>query len=620
MITKKLTNVFAGVVVALVAFSMMASTASAAFTAEQNAAMVAAGFNATQIAAMEAIFGGSSTSSSTTSASSCATYGLPGVAGVQQAVNALGYMPALVVDGVAGPATKAGVMYAQAKVGAGVDGAWGPMTQAAYVAYVAANCTTTTTTTTETTTTTSFSGDEEGSLSDEGQLSQYANEEVGEGEDEVTVLGWEFEADGADQMIERVTIIIDAPTDPTEDDLEDFVTEVAVALDGDVLASMDVEDASYDRAADEYTFRFVGLDGVIEDGETGELTVHVSGTNNVSSDIDGQGWTVTLDSVRATSPNGVTETYDPFGGEDFTLESFSSANNVELKVDDTNDSPEQRSVAGDDNDEFDVDLLEFDLEAEGSDITIYNLTIDLVGTFADVTTAEEDAVNKLMLECGSNDYVESVNSASVTFDLGSNGMTIDEGDNVVCVVTAEMIELSLTDTAAAGELVLGDDLTADVDVATIDAEDESGDALTNVTGTANGEVQTFALGVAELSNISWTLSSAGTILDFMFTLEAGDEDIDVEIADLVETVNDNLSGGASVATSTITAVSGEYSGIVDDYVVDAGDTARFRVRYATASATSANNGEYFDVTISSVAGQPVPDDKEVSPTAVINLN
>jgi hypothetical protein len=511
-------------------------------------------------------------------------------------------------------------MYAQAKVGAGVHRAWGPISQAAYVAYVAAIFTTTTTTTTETTTTTSFSGDEEGSLSDEGQLSQYANEEVGEGEDEVTVLGWEFEADGADQMIERVTIIIDAPTDPTEDDLEDFVTEVAVALDGDVLASMDVEDASYDRAADEYTFRFVGLDGVIEDGETGELTVHVSGTNNVSSDIDGQGWTVTLDSVRATSPNGVTETYDPFGGEDFTLESFSSANNVELKVDDTNDSPEQRSVAGDDNDEFDVDLLEFDLEAEGSDITIYNLTIDLVGTFADVTTAEEDAVNKLMLECGSNDYVESVNSASVTFDLGSNGMTIDEGDNVVCVVTAEMIELSLTDTAAAGELVLGDDLTADVDVATIDAEDESGDALTNVTGTANGEVQTFALGVAELSNISWTLSSAGTILDFMFTLEAGDEDIDVEIADLVETVNDNLSGGASVATSTITAVSGEYSGIVDDYVVDAGDTARFRVRYATASATSANNGEYFDVTISSVAGQPVPDDKEVSPTAVINLN
>lgn len=56
----------------------------------------------------------------------------------QEAVNGLGYSPALIVDGEWGPLTEAGVRWLQAKVGTTVDGQWGKDTEAAYAAYTAA--------------------------------------------------------------------------------------------------------------------------------------------------------------------------------------------------------------------------------------------------------------------------------------------------------------------------------------------------------------------------------------------------------------------------------------------------------------------------------------------------
>ncbi|MGW2807460.1 peptidoglycan recognition protein family protein, partial [Streptomyces sp. NPDC001450] len=57
------------------------------------------------------------------------------VAEQQQAVNGLGYSPALDVDGLWGPKTDAGVRWLQGKVGTGADGLWGPATETAYKAY-----------------------------------------------------------------------------------------------------------------------------------------------------------------------------------------------------------------------------------------------------------------------------------------------------------------------------------------------------------------------------------------------------------------------------------------------------------------------------------------------------
>ncbi|GIJ22781.1 peptidoglycan-binding protein [Micromonospora lutea] len=54
----------------------------------------------------------------------------------QQAVNQAGYTPGLVVDGLWGPKTDAGVRWLQGRLGVTVDGLWGPATEAAYLAKI----------------------------------------------------------------------------------------------------------------------------------------------------------------------------------------------------------------------------------------------------------------------------------------------------------------------------------------------------------------------------------------------------------------------------------------------------------------------------------------------------
>ncbi|MFJ2189196.1 N-acetylmuramoyl-L-alanine amidase [Kitasatospora sp. NPDC087861] len=79
-------------------------------------------------AAFKAFAGGGSSGGGMTSVRS--------VARQQQAVNDLGYSPALAVDGAWGPLTDAGVRWLQGKVGTTADGQWGPATESAYFAYI----------------------------------------------------------------------------------------------------------------------------------------------------------------------------------------------------------------------------------------------------------------------------------------------------------------------------------------------------------------------------------------------------------------------------------------------------------------------------------------------------
>ncbi|MEU0990025.1 peptidoglycan-binding protein [Streptomyces sp. NPDC005953] len=58
------------------------------------------------------------------------------VSAQQQAVNLLGHRPMLSVDGSFGPLTAAGVRWLQTKVGVTADANWGPLTEAAYIAYI----------------------------------------------------------------------------------------------------------------------------------------------------------------------------------------------------------------------------------------------------------------------------------------------------------------------------------------------------------------------------------------------------------------------------------------------------------------------------------------------------
>lgn len=433
-------------------------------------------------------------------------------------------------------------------------------------------------------------GDDEGYLDEFEQLSSYASEEVGEDEEDVPVLGVEMEAQDADQMIERVTVVFDTPT--SNDDLEDFISDVSLWLDGDELDRMDIEDCSYDSGDDEYTCRFTGLEGVVAEGEVAELVVGVTGVSNVDSDDEGDGWDVNIpiDGIRAVSPNGVDDVYDSGAfDEPFTVESFASANDVELMVTEADDSPESTVVDVSTTDDTDgVELLVAELEAEGSDITVTEIPVNLQVSGDDDV---DGIVNRLTLEIDGEEYSETVSTSAangvVTFD--DLDIEIADGDMVSVRVLADIND---TEGSGASAFDDGDTVTAAlraIDVVNIEAEDESGEDLTtaDLTGTALGDPMAFYdVGVmVSLVSVDETLTGN----------DGNDNDTGTfEIKVNVEAFDGTAYVASSTAATTDDTVQGSSIGS-NLYFVDENGTATVAllaqaVSYTTGDGASLSTG------------------------------
>jgi hypothetical protein len=452
------------------------------------------------LAQLSALQGGSSTGS----ASSCYTFtqdlteGSTGaeVTALQNYLATTGHF-SVASTGYFGSITKAAVASWQSANGvAPAAGYWGPISRAKYNSL----CTPVSIAPTPGTPVGPgqghdfYYGDEEGSLEVVKQLSKYSNEKVGEG-DEVEVLGVEVKADGADQMIERVNVIIDSPTG-SEKDLASYISDVTILLDGEEIGYMDVDDASYNRTAKRYTFRFVGLEGIVEDGDKAELVISVTGARKVSADVAGKGWDIYIPNggIRASSPNGVTESYDGDAYTKFTAETFASASGVELKVVKSADSPVAGTVKVDKNNATkNVELLRFTMEAKNSPIELFSIPVyfGITGTTSTTTTVS-DVTNRVCLVIEGDEYCENVSTpnteyVNITFD--DLDYSISKGDKVEVIVKADIKKPT-------GNFNEGLGIKAYLDsslVKAIDAEDKTGKSLKtgDLNGSAQGEYQTL---------------------------------------------------------------------------------------------------------------------------------
>ena len=388
-------------------------------------------------------------------------------------------------------------------------------------------------------------------------------------------------------------------------------------LDGKLLKRMDVDDASHNRSADRYTFRFTNLTGIVKNGKKAELTVRVSGTRNLDSADEGDGWTITLpaSSIRAASPNGVVDEYDSSAfSETFTVESFASATGVELRVTRHNDSPRAQVVNVDDtSDTDDVLLLVGTLEAKGSDVTITELPVLLTALGANVN----QIANRLTLTIDGDEYSETVSAAAtvatITFD--DLDIEIEEGEKMKFSVFADINDLE----GAFGE---GDTLKAELrsfEVDAIEAEDESGEDLTaaDLGGTALGEEQAFYDAGIYVTFVSATESvsvndgsdnDTGTF-KIKYRVEAFDSTVyvsDSAVATTAESIPDEtVSGGVryrvdktGTATTadlsslvTFTKKSGTVtdSGVTNGVQITDGSVAEF-----TLTVTRTNSGDSDD--------------------------
>ncbi len=450
-------------------------------------------------------------------------------------------------DGAFGPMTKAAVMAFQTSKGLVADGVVGPMTGAALSGgyssggSLPAGCTSTSgysvttgqscasssslpagcmpgymyssTTGAKCDGSSSASGPltgTDGSINDVDTLSQYSNEEVGEGQDGVKVAGFELQASNdGDISIKSLKLSFDPTGNAAgdSDHLDDYISAVDVWMGSTKVGSADVDE--FTENSDDTYSKTVTLNGAVVKADETEkfyISVDAAGTFD-SGDIDSDSWTVAVESVRYEDGSGVVSTDTTTGdlgnsgtgigtdgtagdGVPIAFVTFAQAANTELKLSSHSDSPDDGIVVvSDTGTTDDVLLLQGKLEAKGdSDITIDEFPVTFGVTSSNFNVIAEDV--RLVLD--GEEYSESVASiaagatASITFD--DLDFTIDAGDTITFKV--------MIDVADADDFTAGATVTASVTAtnrAAIDAENEEGDQLAagERSGTVGGDPQEF---------------------------------------------------------------------------------------------------------------------------------
>ncbi len=498
---------FAVAVLGIAAFAFVAAPVKAQ-TVDINALMAQIAALQAQIAALQ---GGSTVAAP--SAMSYSQVGTlrqgsrgPAVVALQQALN---NHPAIMIatDGVYGAGTAAAVRTFQMDRGLTADGVAGPMTAAALNSYLMSMAPVTPTTPGVVTPTmpSGLSGGA-GQLEDVDILSSYSNEEILEGASgaDGIVMEFEIEADnGSDLMIQNVRLELEH-TGAGSEQLDDYISEVNVWTGGSVVGSADVDDFS--ESSDVYS-RSIQLNNVIvRDGDKARFLVSVDALNNIDSDDLDETWELTLDSIRYVDAQGAVIT-DASAGEldepdatvEFTFEDLQSSGDVEFRVSKGDNSPEDQVVEIDDvSDTNDVLLLEIELSAEGTDMTIDEIEFDITPTGANANEMIKEF--KLFVD---GDEIDSIQSPSIAttvtdqilFTDLEDDFEIRENDTVIVRLVADIFD---TD----GNFGNGDSIVASYNSDNRDAsvvEDENGDDVETADrrGSVTGDVQTFyAEGIA----------------------------------------------------------------------------------------------------------------------------
>jgi hypothetical protein len=517
-----------------------------------------------------------------------------------------GYLtiPAGTSKGYFGALTKSAVAKWQAAVGLPSTGYFGPMSRAKL-----ADAGTTTGGSTGGSTT---SGDLEGGDGDIQSIAKTTSgteTTLGEGDTE-DVLGFDLEADdNSDLSVTSVKVQIETEAGESTR-LSRYLDTVAITVDGEEVGSVDASDFSRDGSISTAT---ISLDDVVvEAGE--EVRFYVTLTANESindSEIDAL-LDIDVTRVRVEDANGAVLTEDVTTVSEMVDFEDATAND-DARVKSSSDTREAGLLKVDANtksEDFDVLTFKFDIDEDSSDLVVLEVPVEFTIDNASTTIGSfeiEDFIQDMWIEVDGENYDEYEWGSNTTIggasEVATATITIDEGDLEIAAgdVVDAVVYVVLAEQD--GNYDEGTTLSASVRGSEIVAENPEGDTFA-VDGTVNGETQTAQISAATVENFSWEVGSAGTYADFVFTVTAEDEDFDV----LASSIASTTSGTATTTAGVLSKKTGDADSISGGFRVLDGDTATFKIRY-TLSA-SATNGQYVDITVTSVAGQEVPDEDQ----------
>ncbi len=347
-----------------------------------------------------------------------------------------------------------------------------------------------------------------GDIFDVSEITSYNNEEVGEGQSDVKVAGFEIETtNDGDISVTSVKVQFDSTGNTGSTHLDDYVDSVSIWMGSTKVGSADAEDFS--EASDIYTRTIALNNAVVRADDTEKFYISVDAVNTFdSADIatTNDSWDVDVLNIRFVDGSGVTTTDDATGdmpGMDVAIDfvSFGDSADTELKISKDSDSPEAGIVVVDDSTETDdVVLLTGKLKLSGdSDVTIDALPV----TFTVSSGLLSDMASNLILVIDGEDFSES--SATTSGGLASTvvfdnlDFDLAAGDTVDYEVRAD---INGTDDFAEGVSLIAS-ITSD-NRSNIDAENEERDQISDgdKIGSAIGEAQEF-----RSSGISVTLDS-----------------------------------------------------------------------------------------------------------------
>ncbi len=452
----------------------------------------------------------------------------------------------LTADGAFGPKTNTAVKNFQMAQGLTADGLVGNMTKAKLEAVqggVVTGGTATcpagyTCTATGTGSTGSFViNGNAGSIESVDELGSLSGEEVGEGDENVEVIGANIGAsEDSDIQLTAVKVSLEN-LGGGDEDFDEYADSISVMFGDDEVASVDVDDMNEDNGVWSKTIT-LDSSAIIDADEDTDLTIAVTALDNLDSgDITSDSWSIEIEEVRYKDQTGQVFTDSTTGDLGLPLDTlfdfatFAEANDVEMSLSVADDSPESSTLNVDEDSDTDgVTLLIGEIEADGSDLVFDSIPVYFESSEADL----DGVINSVTLEVDGEEYVETVatSGANMTVTFDNLDLTVEDGDTVEFTVTADFNEtdalLFAEGTTIAAQI--GSTQRADIDV-----EDQDGEELENSdkTGTTIGETMTaYSSGimvtfVSASESVTTGTGSNDDIATFQveFKVEAFDDDM-----------------------------------------------------------------------------------------------
>ena len=512
-----------------------------------------------------------------------------------------------------GPATAAAVSKFQVMYRADIltpaglvnpTGYFGPSTRAKANAL---NSTTTTTPdedTDEDTDSAELSG--EASL-DTFEVDEVDETDVEEGEEDVEIAEITVEFADGDASISRLDLAV-TDSAGTDSDAWDVFEAFTLWVDGEMVAETSASDED-DYLGDEDlgVIRFSDLDIVGMEDEEVVITVAATINNNLEAAELGE-WDVDGVSLRFFDADGVATTDDGAPVTDdtatFTIEVEGAGDDLDLKASSNDIDSTTLALDEDDSTEHEVFVFKLDADDSDGDVTLENITLDLVlsSTTVNLDQVVKDVRIEIDGESFSADDYDGNATGSVAVDFDINGdFTIDAESEVEVTVFVEFEDMD------AASALQGVTLTTSVDTADIDAEGQSGETVTIGGSNQSGDAHTLrseglVLDITSITETKSTKNVSNTDLDygtfvFKFDVTAFGEDFYIDEASDVVNFALEVDGVASTTGYTaILDIAGADDAATADWMISQDETVTFTLTVETNTGHSGSA----EVVISSV--------------------